>query len=114
LPTQGSVRTEEKLHTSKIEEIQVSPFADALSFDATVRPVVLANWIANNRTKAALARQDLAEREAEIYDESLLRICRFVKNVSGLTISFRLERSPLSVKVELEGERLNTMCYPMV
>lgn len=108
----GQRSNREKLHTSKIEEIQVSPFADALSFDATVRPVVLANWIANNRTKAALARQDLAEREAEIYDESLLRICRFVKNVSGLTISFRLERSPLSVKVELEGESIEYDVLP--
>jgi len=38
--------------------------------------------------KAALARLDFAESEAEIYDESLSEICRFVKNVSGLTISF--------------------------
>ncbi len=108
----GQRANREKLHTSKIEELAISPFTDALSFDATVRPVVLANWIANNRTKAALARQDSAESEAEIYDESLLKICRFVKKVSGLTISFRLERSPLSVKVELEGESIEYDVLP--
>lgn len=108
----GQRSNREKLHTSKIEELAISPFEDALSFDATVRPAVLAKWIANNRTKAALARLDLAESEAEIYDESLLRICRFVKSVSGLTISFRLERSPLSVKVELEGESIEYDVLP--
>ncbi|MEO3990991.1 AAA family ATPase [Pseudocitrobacter cyperus] len=108
----GQRSNREKLHTSKIEELAISPFEDALSFDATVRPAVLANWIANNRTKAALARLESAESEAEIYDESLLRICRFVKNVSGLTISFRLERSPLGVKVELEGESIEYDVLP--
>lgn len=57
----GQRSNREKLHTSKIEELAISPFEDALSFDATVRPAVLAKWIANNRTKAALARLDLAE-----------------------------------------------------
>ncbi|WP_407731352.1 hypothetical protein ACJJVG_15475 [Pseudocitrobacter faecalis] len=55
--------------------------------------------------KAALARLDFAESEAEIYDESLSRICRFVKNVSGLTISFPGSRIWQCVLNSFRGER---------
>ncbi len=41
-----------------IQEITNSPFESALSFDITSRPKVLLQWIANNRTKSALAKMD--------------------------------------------------------
>jgi len=108
----GQRANRDKLWTSEIEDIADSPFKDALSFDATVRPAILAKWIANNRAKAALARQDFAEDEAALYDEALFRICRFVKNVANLNVSFKLQRSPLRVKVELEGEIIDYEVLP--
>lgn len=108
----GQRANRDKLWTYEIEEITESPFQDALSFDATVRPAVLAKWIANNRAQAALARQDRAESEAEIYDEALSRICQFVKNVAHLDIAFKLERSPFRVKIELEGEVVSYEVLP--
>lgn len=108
----GQRANRDKLWTSEIEQITDSPFEDALSFDATVRPTVLAKWIAHNRVKAALARQDLAESEAIYYDEALSRICLFVKNVANLHVAFKLERSPFRVKIELEGEVIDYDVLP--
>lgn len=108
----GQRANRDKLWTSEIEDITDSPFKDALSFDATVRPVILAKWIAINRAKAALARQDFAEDEAALYDEALSRICRFVKNIANLNLSFKLQHSPLRVKVELEGELIDYEVLP--
>ncbi|WP_314420846.1 AAA family ATPase [Pseudescherichia vulneris] len=108
----GQRANRDKLWTSEIEDITDSPFKDALSFDATVRPAILAKWIANNRAKAALARQDFAEDEAALYDEALSRICQFVKNIANLNVSFKLQRSPLRVKVELEGELIDYEVLP--
>lgn len=108
----GQRANRDKLWTAKIEEITDSPFKDALSFDETVRPAVLAKWIAYNRTQAALARQELAESEAGFYDEALSRICSFVRRVSDLDVSFKLERSPLRVKIELEGEVIDYDVLP--
>lgn len=108
----GQRANRDKLWTSEIEDITDSPFKDALSFDATVRPAILAKWVANNRAKAALARQDFAEDEAALYDEALSRICRFVKNIANLNVLFKLQRSPLRVKVELEGELIDYEVLP--
>lgn len=108
----GQRANREKLYTSEIEEITNSPFEDALSFDGTVRPAVLAKWIAHNRTQRALALQDGAESEAQIYENSLLRISDFVKSISDLNISFKLERSPLRVKIELEDESISYDVLP--
>lgn len=108
----GQRANRDKLWTSEIEDVTDSPFKDALSFDATVRPAILAKWVANNRAKAALARQDFAEDEAAVYDEALSRICRFVKNISNLNVLFKLQRSPLRVKVELEGELIDYEVLP--
>ncbi|WP_312633278.1 ATP-binding protein [Pseudescherichia sp.] len=108
----GQRANRDKLWTSEIEDITDSPFKDALSFDATMRPAILAKWVANNRAKAALARQDFAEDEAALYDEALSRICRFVKNIANLNVLFKLQRSPLRVKVELEGELIDYEVLP--
>ena len=108
----GQRANRDKLWTSEIEDITDSPFKDALSFDATVRPAILAKWIAINRAKAALARQDFAEDEAALYDEALSRICRFVKNIANLNVSFKLQHSPFRVKVELEGELIDYEVLP--
>lgn len=86
-----------------IQNIKNSPFEDALSFERTVRPGVLAQWIANNRTKAALARDDGDNTEALQYDAALKAISDFIYEICQLKLNFRLKRSPLDVVIEVDG-----------
>ena len=97
---------------SAIQNITQSPFENALSFDRTVRPQLLAQWIANNRTQAALAKYDGAEEEAEQFDAALKRITTFVNDICQLDLTFHLQRKPLEVRVGLGGERLSLDTLP--
>lgn len=97
---------------SAIQNITQSPFDKALSFDQTVRPQLLAQWIANNRTQAALARDDGSEEEARQYDTAINRITTFVNDICQLKLTFHLQRNPLEVKVGLAGQRVNLDTLP--
>ncbi|MFH1872297.1 MAG: AAA family ATPase [Pseudomonadota bacterium] len=97
-------RTLNTMAIGAIQEVTNSPFENALSFDATVRPALLLQWIANNRTKAALARADHDDAAATRYDQALGRITNAITEISGMAIEFRLERSPLAVTVRLNDD----------
>jgi len=72
----------------------------------------LAQWIANNRTQAALARDDGSEEEARQYDTAINRITTFVNDICQLELTFHLQRNPLEVKVGLAGQRVNLDTLP--
>ncbi len=95
-----------------IEPVARPPLENALSFETSIRPEVLLQWIANNRAQWALALADGSRAEAGGYQESLSRITQFVGDVCELEIDFRLERSPLRVAVFLEGESVPMNALP--
>jgi energy-coupling factor transporter ATP-binding protein EcfA2 len=89
-----------------IQQITNSPFENSLSFDSTVRPQVLVQWIANNRAQAALARDD-GERDAgALYDAALAKITTAIRDICGLIVHFKMQRSPLSVSVVVDGQAI--------
>ncbi|CNI69975.1 putative ATP binding protein SugR [Yersinia massiliensis] len=97
---------------SAIQQITNSPFENALSFDQTIRPGVLTQWIANNRTQAALALAEGMVDEAKRYDLALSRISQFIKVICELDIVFRLQRSPLAVALNIDGQDVNFEVLP--
>jgi hypothetical protein len=96
-------RTLEDMQLTAIQPINNSPFENALSFHNGVRPQVLLQWIANNRTQSALAKQDGDTQAAQLYDEALGRITGLIRDVCDLEVEFRLERSPLAVTVSVNN-----------
>lgn len=86
-----------------IQNIASSPFEDALSFDKTVRPEILAQWIANNRTKAALALAEGDSEDVQRYNAALQAISDFIREICQLEVNFRLKRSPLEVVIDVDG-----------
>lgn len=105
-------RTLQQAPLVNILEIKNSPFEDALFFDKSVRPQVLLQWIANNRTQSALANVDGDTQATANYDFSLTRITDFIHEVCGLEIEFRLERLPLAVTLRMNGESIQFDCLP--
>ncbi len=90
-----------------IHQLTSSPFEAALSFDGTVRPQVLLQWIANNRTQSALAKADGDDKAALLYDQALNRITTLIRDICDLDFEFRLERSPFMVTVRVNGETIH-------
>jgi len=99
-------RTLTNVNVAAIQEIANLPFENSLSFDATVRPAVLVQWIANNRAQAALARSDGEEDVATAYDITLGKVTQLIKDVCDLDLEFRLRRSPLTVEASINGSVL--------
>jgi hypothetical protein len=86
-----------------IQQIITFPFDNALSFDRTVRPELLMQWIANNRAESALAQAEGNAAEAATYDRALQRIVDLIRDVCDLTVEFRLQRKPLAVTLKVNG-----------
>lgn len=95
-----------------IQQIGNSPFEVGLSFDGSVRPKVLLQWIANNRTQSALAKADGDIAAAEVYDHAMDRITMLIRNICDLDLEFRLDRSPLAVSARLKGETIHFDALP--
>lgn len=100
----SGLRTVRNAPFEAIRPIAGSPFENALSFENTARPQVLMQWIANNRTQAALALADGAKEDAASYDQALERISGLIRDVCDLEVSFSLQRSPLAVNARIGGE----------
>jgi len=97
---------------SAIQQITASPFEAALSFDGSVRPQILLQWIANNRTQSALAKADGDNKAAQVYDQALNRITTLIRDICDLELEFRLERSPLAVTVRVNGDTIHFDSLP--
>lgn len=105
-------RTLRDTKISAIQQITATPFEAALSFDGSVRPQVLLQWIANNRTQSALARADGDDKAAQVYDQALNRITTLIHDICDLELEFRLERSPLAVTVRVNGDTIHFDTLP--
>jgi len=99
-------RTLRDTSLATIQQITNSPFEFALSFDGSVRPQVLLQWIANNRTQSALAKADGDNKAAQVYDQALNRITALIRDICDLELEFRLERSLLAVTVLVNGDTI--------
>lgn len=95
----SGLRSLQQTNISAIQAVSTPPLQNSLSFDQTVRPQLLLQWIANNRAQAALARADGDIKDAEKYDFALKRINNLIKEICDLDVEFKLERSPLNVSL---------------
>lgn len=100
----GNTSHQDQFVFDSIKEIEYSPFENALSFYKTIRSDVIAQWIANNLTKYALAKIEQEDEEANKYQESLGKIKAFIFNLSGIKIDFKLSRSPLSIVFNIDDK----------
>ncbi|MBV6818582.1 AAA family ATPase [Rahnella sp. PD12R] len=108
----GQTTLSEKFDNFSYTEIRESPFKNALSFSSTVRPKTISNWIAINRSNAALAMQDGEWEEKNKYDFSLSRITDFIKSICDLEIVFRLVRKPRSISLDINSETVPLNVLP--
>lgn len=97
--TYSGLRSLQQTNINAIQAVSLPPLQNSLSFDQSIQPQLLLQWIANNRAQAALARADNDIKDAEQYDLALKRITKLIKEVCDLEVEFKLERSPLNVSL---------------
>jgi len=95
-----------------ISEIRNSPFENSLSFIDAIRPNLITRWIANNRTKSALAAVAGDTVEKKRYDQSLRRITNTIKDICDLDVEFVLEREPLNVSLKVDKTTIDFNVLP--
>jgi len=95
-----------------IEELTSNPLHNALSFDNSTNPNELVQWVANMKTKEALALARSDNEKATKYKESISRIEKAISKVINKSIEFVLEDDPLNVVIKYEGIHLDFGLLP--
>lgn len=95
-----------------IQEFTDNPFENALNFNNSVRPQALLQWIANNKTKEALALARNDQQSAKRYNNSIVKIEQAVSDITGNKIEFALNENPLSVVISVDGKALDFGLLP--
>ena len=80
-----------------IREIDESPLRNHLSFNQTVSPERIIQWVANIETQAALALKDKDKSAAEGYYSALNSVTDAINEICEAEYSFVLQRKPLNV-----------------
>ncbi|WP_170106906.1 AAA family ATPase [Agitococcus lubricus] len=105
-------RTLENISTHSIENIQKSPFENALSFTGNTDTNLIAQWILNSLSSAALAEVEGDKQAAQNYQYAVKQIEEFIFDICQLEIKFKIQRSPLTVKISLNNRVLDFEVLP--
>jgi predicted ATP-binding protein involved in virulence len=90
-----------------IQEINEHPLNGALQFQRASEPQILLQWIANTIAAEAIAVAQKEQEEAANRRKSIAMLEEAISSIIQKKIAFRLETKPYSVRIELEGERLD-------
>ncbi|MDI9365538.1 MAG: AAA family ATPase [Flavobacterium sp.] len=95
-----------------IRELDVSPIQNAINFNNSSNAQLLIQWIANNKTKEALAFRRNDEIAAKRYEDSIKKIENAVSEITSWQIQFELEENPLAVSIIVNGTKLSFDLLP--
>lgn len=95
-----------------INEISENPLINSLDLNNSINPKIILQWIANTKTKEALAftRGDI--KTADKYNRAIQQIESVVSQITDLKIEFYLEDNPLKVQVKVDDVNLDFALLP--
>ncbi len=101
-------------HTiSAIQELAENPLEGVLNFNREIPTQILLQWIANSKTKEALAAQKNNLPRAEKYRKSIERIEFAISEITGKSIKFIFEDEPImQVLVQVNDVELSFNTLP--
>ena len=104
-----------QLNEAKVEvfkQYKFNPLDEALAFNKTNVNTDLFQWIANNKTRAALSFQKGNKYDSEKYLASILKIEKAVGEIIGRKIEFIIDEYSLNVFVKLGDESIHYNTLP--
>ena len=99
-----------QIRDSKVEafkQFEFNPIAEALTFNKTNVNANLFQWIANNKTRAALSFQKGNKEDSDKYLASILKIEKAIGEIIGRKIEFIIDEYSLNVMVKLDDESIH-------
>lgn len=96
----------------KVEEITSHPLSEALNFDHSTNTGTLIQWIANMRTKQALAYLNGDINRSEYYETAILRIEECLSDIFEFNLKFLVEDDPLNVFIVIDDKKLSFEVLP--
>jgi len=95
-----------------IKEIMESPFEASLSFNST-DSLILMQWVANNKAKAALAQVKNQPKKAAKYQTTIQLIETAITEIVGFKVEFELETEPeFKIDLKINGQALEFEVLP--
>jgi AAA15 family ATPase/GTPase len=96
-----------------IEEITDNPLYGAMSFASTPQSKNFINWIANTKTKEALASKENQNADSAKFASAIDKITDAIFEITGFKIAFELTYKPiLKVIVKVEDEEVDFGTLP--
>lgn len=106
-------RTLNSANLSAISEISSGPLQNAMSFDQTVNAATMVQWIANVKTKEAMAFRKGQMDRVERHAKSISRIESAISEIIDSPVTFEFEDEPsLEVKVKVKGNSIEFDVLP--
>lgn len=99
-----------QLRDTKVEafkNFEFNPITEALTFNKSHVNANLFQWIANNKTRAALSYQKGNKKDSEKYISSIQKIEQAIGEIIGRKIEFIVDEYSLNVMVKLDNESLH-------
>ncbi len=99
-----------QLSDAKVEafkNFEFNPITEALTFNKTNVNVNLFQWIANNKTRAALSFQKGNKKDSENYLTSILKIETAIGEIIGRKVEFIIDEYSLNVMVKLDDSSIH-------
>lgn len=95
-----------------ISEISENPLSSSLDLRNSINPQIILQWIANTKTKEALAftKNDLVKSKS--YKNTIDRIEQVICEITDLKIEFNLADNPLKVIINVDGLDLDFSTLP--
>lgn len=92
----------EDTHIEVLKKFNFNPITEALTFNKSNANVNLFQWIANNKTRAALSFQKGNKKESEAYLLLIEKIEAAISEIIGRKVSFIIDEHSLNVMVKLD------------
>ncbi len=109
----SSYRKIESESIATIEEITDNPLFGAMSFANNQQSKNFINWVANTKTKEALASNDNQKADSAKFASAINKISKALFDIIGLKIGFELTYKPvLKVLVKVENQEVDFGTLP--
>lgn len=96
-----------------LKENAENPLMNSLDFIKTYEKFTINQWIANNLSQRALAREENNKKSAEIFNSNVSNLAKIITEVVGYEIDFKLKYSPMpQLVLKMDGIELDFDVLP--
>ncbi|MCB0520944.1 MAG: AAA family ATPase [Lewinellaceae bacterium] len=95
-----------------IQELENSPFENAVSFRESINPALMLQWIANNIAKEAIAKNQNDEVSAYRFRSAISQLEQTITKIIDQPLRFIFDYNPMGISIEVNHERLDFNLLP--